>query len=55
MEFKTTALYPAGDHLIVVGEVLSLVCPNESLDDDEPGPNDLPLVYWARRCRNLMP
>lgn len=53
MEVRTNAEYISGDHIIVVGEVLSLECDSDPADDFEGDPSEWPLMYWARRYRNL--
>ena len=55
MELMVAQTHPAGDHMIVIGEVLSLGCRLDRMGDIDPQPSDLPLVYWARRYRNLAP
>jgi flavin reductase len=45
LECRTTAVYPGGDHVIVVGEVLAVV----SRDSDEGG-----LVYYRGRYDRLV-
>lgn len=42
MECRTTAAHPAGDHTVVVGEVLSI---------DMPSPESEPLLYFQGRYR----
>lgn len=53
MEVRTTAEYPAGDHTIVIAQVLSLDCNEPDTAVDEDHPSQLPLLYWARRYRSL--
>lgn len=53
MEVRTTVEYPAGDHTIVLAEVLSLACDEPDTAVDEAHPSQLPLLYWARRYRSL--
>jgi len=44
MECRTSAVHDAGDHSIVVGEVLGV---------SEPHPAGAPLLYYSRRYRRL--
>jgi len=44
MECRTTAVHGAGDHSIVVGEVLGV---------SEPRPHGAPLLYYSRGYRRL--
>ena len=46
LECRTTAVYPGGDHSIVVGEVLGL---------DIPQPHAEPLVWYRGRYAHLRP
>lgn len=53
IEARTIVEYDAGDHTIIVGEVLSLEDRTPNLDLDDPQPDQRPLLYWARRYRQL--
>ena len=48
LELRTVATVSAGDHTVVLGDVCSL---SEAADPDARSAN--PLLYWARRYRNL--
>lgn len=53
MEVETTQAIEMGDHIVVVGKVLSLKILREDVDEESERPADWPLTYWARRYRNL--
>lgn len=53
MEVRTRVEYPAGDHTIVVGDVLSLACDSDRPAEPEEESSVRPLLYWARRYRGL--
>ena len=53
MELQTTTATAAGDHTIVVGEVLSLAVSEELVDRTPADDEGWPLTYWARRYRSL--
>lgn len=48
LELRTVSAVSAGDHTVVIGDVCSL---SEAADAGEGVDN--PLLYWARRYRNL--
>lgn len=53
MELRTSELVPAGDHTIVIGEVLALSVSEELVQRTPAQDAGWPLTYWARRYRNL--
>jgi len=55
MELTLAEQHRAGDHMIVIGEVLSLGCRLDQMGEADQLASHLPLVYWARRYRSLTP
>lgn len=53
MELETVQAHEIGDHIVVIGRVLSLKIGRDDFDEDSQNPNDWPLTYWARRYRSL--
>lgn len=49
LELRTKAQYPAGDHTLVIGEIVALGINQFEKDDDAADP----LVHWARRYKGL--
>jgi flavin reductase (DIM6/NTAB) family NADH-FMN oxidoreductase RutF len=53
MEVRTRQRVSAGDHTVVIGEVVSLSVREELIDKTPADESGWPLAYWARRYRSF--